>query len=234
MPAVRTRRRTALPVPFGAKDFARACAAGWRDFGLLPGTRLSLVRTGAGRSVLLSAEQQALASVQYSAWSASGTAKALSRDGRTYTLSRVKKAQWPAVAAQTSVAVVKAAGSQAVAARKPWGLRSLADRTGLAVLYTKGRHVNRVAHGYVEFPGQRWLRFPVRGTTRWNAIMTAVDQAGRQVARYRLTADGVFTRRRIEITIHPDQALTDELILTLALTARWISSFFIESEGGGG
>jgi hypothetical protein len=205
-----------------AKEFARACTAAWRDFGLLPGSRVSLVKTGVGRRVLLSAEQHALVSIHFST---------LSRYDRAYSLSRVKKAQWPAVAAQTSVAM--AAGSQAPAARKPWGLKRLADRTGQAVLYTSGRHVNRVASGYVEFPGQRWLRFPVRGTTRSNAIMTAVDQAGRQVARYRLAADGVFTRRAIEITVHPDQALTDELIFALALSARWVSSFF-ESEGGGG
>jgi hypothetical protein len=113
-------------------------------------------------------------------------------------------------------------------------LRSLADRTGLAVLYTAGRHFDRVARGYVEFPGQRWLRFPVRGTARSNAIMTAVDQTGSQVARYRLAAGGVFTRRAIEITVHPDQALTDELILTLSLSARWISTFFERESGGGG
>jgi hypothetical protein len=53
------------------------------------------------------------------------------------------------------------------------------------------------------------------------------DQEGRQVARYMIAG-----RRAIDITVHPDQRLTDELILTLALTARWVSSYF-DSSGGG-
>ena len=86
----------------------------------------------------------------------------------------------------------------------------------------------------MQFAGPRWLRFPVRGTHRSNAIMTAVDQAGRQVARYRIADKGALTGwSAIDITVHPGQQLTDELLLTLALTAPWISSFFA-SEGGGG
>ena len=58
--------------------------------------------------------------------------------------------------------------------------------------------------------------------------MTAVDQAGRQVAKYM-----IGDRRMIHVTVHPDQRLTDELILTLAFTARWVSSYFNSSGGGG-
>jgi len=36
----------------------------------------------------------------------------------------------------------------------------------------------------------------------------------------------IADRHTIDITVHPDQRLTDELILTLALTARWVSSYF--------
>jgi len=55
--------------------------------------------------------------------------------------------------------------------------------------------------------------------------MTGVDQAGQQVAKYRIARKGA-PWRAIDITVHPDQQLTDELVLTLALTAPWISSFF--------
>jgi len=48
--------------------------------------------------------------------------------------------------------------------------------------------------------------------------MTAVDQAGNEVARYWL--DGW----RVQITVH--QELTDELALAIALSAPWLHSCF--------
>lgn len=222
-----------------ARDYARECAEAWRDFGAQPGAQLSLVKTGVARRELRTAGQYALVSVR------TAPARAFDRDGRAYKLSRVKAAQWPAVAAEigderpgSPAHLARAepaprAGREAArrtgpVARKDRSLKSLAGRTGLPVLYTGGRHSDRSAGGYVQFPGRRWLRFPVRGTERSNAIMTAVDQAGRQVARYRIAHRGA-----IEITVHPDQQLTDEVILTLALTARWVGSFFGSPSGGG-
>jgi hypothetical protein len=102
-------------------------------------------------------------------------------------------------------------------------LKQLLDETGTPILYTAGRHGGRHADGYSKFPGQRWLRFPVRGT-----IMTAVDQAGNKVARYRL-----YGGKTTEIIVHPDQRLTDELSLAIAASAPWLSSYF-RAEGGGG
>lgn len=109
-------------------------------------------------------------------------------------------------------------------------MTSLADQAGQPVLYTGSRHLERDPGGWVAFPGQRWLRFPVRGTGRSNAIMTAVDQSGGQVARYRIASPRVLMQwGAIEITVHPDQRLNDELILTLALTAPWVNSYFDSS-----
>jgi hypothetical protein len=263
------RGAAAAPGPardWPARDYERACADAWRDFGLQPGTQLSLVKTGTGRGELRATGQPALVSartgytefistvVAYVVQQAldSPPARTFSRDGRAYGLRGVKAAQWPAVAAQISAELPdspahlprtepasrtgKQTARQDLTARKPGGLYSLADRTGQPVLYTSGQHLRRDPGGVVEFPGQRWLRFPVRGTRRSNAIMTAVDQAGRQVARYRIAAPHALTKwRAIEITVHPEQRLTDELILMLALTAPWISSFFRSpTEGGGG
>jgi DivIVA domain-containing protein len=236
------RHAAAMPLAVraqAAKDYKRECAEAWRDFGVPPGAQLSLVKTGVTRRELRTAERHPLVSVR------TVPARTFDRDGRTYRLSRVKAAQWPAVAGQigderpgspahrapTEPAPQAGKGAVRLASRvvrKDGSLKNLAGRTGLPILYTGGRHIDRLDHGYVQFPGRRWLRFPVRGTQRSNAIMTAVDQAGRQVARYRI-AD----RRTIEITVHPDQQLTDELVLTLAVTARWVSSFF-DSSGGGG
>ena len=227
-----------------ANDTAQEYTDGWRDFGLVPGTRLSLVKTGAARSELRTADQYALVSVR------TAPARTFARDGRIYRQSRVKAAQWPAVAAEigneppgspahlprTEPAPqtgMKAAGRNDPVGKPPWLLASLTDRAGPPILYDGNRHGNRRAGGYVNFAGPRWLRFPVRGGHRSNAIMIAVDQAGQQVARYRIARKGALSAwRAIDITVHPGQQLTDELLLTLALTAPWISSFFV-SEGGG-
>jgi hypothetical protein len=74
--------------------------------------------------------------------------------------------------------------------------------------------------------------------------MTAVDQAGNKAARYRFIdksgrqerfwAWGVRAWSPIEIVVHPDRKLTDELALTLALSADWLESYFNSPSGGGG
>jgi DivIVA domain-containing protein len=222
-----------------AKGYARECAEAYRDFGAQPGTQLGLVRKGVGRWELRTAEQYVLVSAR------TVPSRTFGRDGHTYRLSRVRAAQWPAVAAEIggnrpgspahlprtepdSRTGAEAARSNGAVATKDFTLKSLSDPTGPPVLYTGGGHIDRSPGGYVQFPGRRWLQFPVRGTGRSNAIMTAVDQAGRQVAKYM-----IGDRRMIHITVHPDQRLTHELILTLALTGRWVSSYF-DSSGGGG
>jgi hypothetical protein len=63
--------------------------------------------------------------------------------------------------------------------------------------------------------------------------MTAVDQAGTKVARYRFAPTRTGARMRVEITVHPDQRLTDELTLAIAESAPWLRSYFRESGGGG-
>jgi hypothetical protein len=116
------------------------------------------------------------------------------------------------------------------------------DETGMPVLYTSGWHFNRSAGGRITFPDRRWLRFPVRDTGPANAIMTAVDQSGNKVARYRLTGSSSWAHKvrnaflprldTVEITVHPRQSLTDELVLALAISAIWLNSYF--DSGGGG
>jgi hypothetical protein len=61
--------------------------------------------------------------------------------------------------------------------------------------------------------------------------MTAVDQAGNKIARYRLVRYETDVRRSVEITVHPGQQLTDELALVVTLSALWLHSYF--ASGGG-
>lgn len=68
--------------------------------------------------------------------------------------------------------------------------------------------------------------------------MTAVDQSGNKVARYKTLAKGLDPGRSfglsqaIEITVHPSRKLTDELTLALAISAGWLVSYFDRGQGG--
>jgi hypothetical protein len=104
--------------------------------------------------------------------------------------------------------------------RKPPRVAGLMDEAKSPVLYISGENFARRACFCVTFPDGRWLRFLVRGTNAENAIMTAVDQVGVKVARYRAGDSG------LEITVHPGQQLTDELTLGLAIAQRRLSSYF--------
>src|SRR5262245_15882634 len=124
---------------------------------------------------------------------------------------------------------------------KDFRLRELLDETGMPILYASGRNYDRSALACITFPDQRWLRFPVRGTRQANAIMTAVNQAGNKVARYRVIGmipgpsalhfSGLW--KAIEITVHPGQQLTDELALALTISAPWLCSYFDKPAQGG-
>jgi len=57
--------------------------------------------------------------------------------------------------------------------------------------------------------------------------MTAVDDAGNKVVRYRIIDQGFMLRRNIvEITVHPDWRLTEELALALTISAPRLRSYF--------
>ena len=110
----------------------------------------------------------------------------------------------------------------------------LVDETGIPVLYTSGKNFNHRARASISFPDQRWLRFLVRGTSRADSVMTAVDEAGNKVARYRIIDQGFTLRRNdVEITVHPDWQLTEELMLAITISAPWLHSYFGQPGGGG-
>ena len=226
----------------------------------MPGTQLRWVVTP-GRypyllGELLTAEQQEVASVRTRTFPV--LRATVSTGGRTFTWRRVTGSARPVIAelvrrshldyagrcldADTPDRRKRQAGrpdravrtllipDRAVRARLV-PLRELVDETGTPILYTDGEHFNHTDGASITFPDQRWLEFPVRSTELANAIMTAVDQAGNQVARYRsLPIPGPLG---CEITVHPGQELTTELVLALVISAPWLHSYFTSSGGGG-
>jgi DivIVA domain-containing protein len=226
------RRKPGGPARRIAAPSKQECADAWRDFDRQPGTRLSWVRTGPLRRELRTADQQTMAS------SRDGLSTTLTAGGRTFTMKRVSRSSWPDIATTIgpahSIEAVHMRKRQAdnQTGKRPSSLKQLLDETGIPILYRGGRHFSHAAGGYIKFPGQRWLRFPVRGTGRSNAIMTAVDQAGNKVARYRLIRYR-FRPYETEITVHPDQRLIEELALAIAVSAPWLYSYFSQEYSGG-
>jgi hypothetical protein len=213
-------------------------ADAWRDFGQQPGIRLSWVRTGAMRRELRAADQQTVASFRYGTAAFLGGQPSfrgnhtLGAGGRTFTLQRVTRSAWPGIARTIShdQPCEPAHVLQRQADDRDPFLRQLLPETGIPILYRGGVHHDRHARAYIKYPDQRWLRFPIRGTKRANAIMTAVDQAGNKIARYRFAGP----RKTMEITIHPDLRLTDELTLAIAVSAPWLGDYFKREGGGAG
>jgi len=178
---------------------ASRCADEWREFSEQPGTRLMWVRTGAMRYELRTAKQYPLVIMRR------GLATTLTTGERTFKtkaggrtpvpgISEVINRDRPGYPARTM------RGAKDIG-RPP--LRHILDEAGLPILFSGGRHISRIAGAYIVFPSQRWLRFPVRGARRANVIMTAVDQAGIKVARYRIARNEPSSRKGIQITVRP-------------------------------
>jgi DivIVA domain-containing protein len=226
--------------------YAEECRDAWHDFDKQPGMYLRMGWVGINCRELLTMEAQPIASMQGCmletlGWPAS-TRITINIGEKSFTLkkTRFEKSPSPDIAEMITRSSRDFDGHFAANMRDDLGwrvlnVRELVDETGIPVLYTSGSHWNRSAHAGISFPGQRWLRFPVRGTRRREAIMTAVDEAGNSVVRYRIIPPGFFLRRSIvEITVHPGWPLTDELVLAIAISAPWLNSYFSEPGSGGG
>ncbi len=228
------------------------CMDAWRGFGQVPGTQLRWVWAGATRRELRTAEQHPIASSRYgwsptlflTSWAPDATGTTFSTGERTFAAKRITRSSRPDVAEMIRRSHrigghghFLAAGTPQALERNlglaygPDNLREFRDETGTPVLYTSGIHGNHGAGGCITFPDRRRLRFPVRSTSRGNAVMTAVDQGGNKVARYRVI--GSLRTATVEITVHPDEKLTDELTLALLISAPWLPYDFVDNGGGG-
>lgn len=218
----------------------------WHEFDKQSGTYLRMGWVGMNRRELLTVELQSIAFMRGRTSETVGWPVTqritISIGGKSFTLRKTRFARSPS---QDIAEIITrsardfdghfAANMRGSLDWRVLNVNELVDEAGAPVLYTSGSHYNRSAHASISFPGQRWLRFPVRGIRRLEAIMTAVDEAGNSVARYRIIPPSFFLRRSIvEITVHPGWPLTDELILAIAISAPWLNSYFSEPSGGGG
>ena len=223
------------------KHFSEECASAWRVFGEEPGTRLRWEHVRPGSGELRTAEGQAIACL-----GSRVRVQTVSTGGRSFTLKKIR----PAPSAPPGLAEILARTERdfdghfaknrhgwlllndpLIAPRR--SVRELADEAGTLILYASGRAFAHRAWASITFPDQRWPRCLVRGTYEGNAIMTAVDQAGNTAVRYRRQLiPGTFGRHFVEITVHPDWKLTDELALAIVISAPWLRAYF--QTGGGG
>lgn len=237
--------------PKPGNDFLRReCETAWGDFSQQPGRHLQYTRrVWSGVCELRTAEQQQpIASLKGASLMGGPVRTTVSLGGRTFTnkipkipARRTADAWPPGIADLAAVsswrdcagnfaAETMSSRHQRLEART---VREFTDETGTPIMYSHGSNFSRRAYARITFPDQRWLRFLVRGTSRKNAVMTAVDQAGNKVARYRATRLPP-TGYTVAITVHPDRQLTDELMLAVALSAPWLNSYFAYPSGGGG
>jgi hypothetical protein len=109
--------------------------------------------------------------------------------------------------------------------------RELVDAlTREQVLRIEGINFRRRAHGVVETRSHRYT-FPVQGKRRRFALMTAVDESGRQVAHFRRTkVPGRWGTYRFEVVIAPDQQVTPELACMIKVASYFVWMYF---ESGG-
>jgi hypothetical protein len=225
------------PAPLGHWDRgARAVtgpaggnAGAWLACGELPGSRLRWVRTGILRSELRAEGGQVSASVRGRVpWTSWGQAGVVQVGGRAFTSQRVSRSEWPGTTAAFGVALPAADGPGLVGVDPH--ARVLAEQHELPALCTLGQNFDHSAGACIRLSGGRWFQFPVRGRNRRSAIMTALDQDGNKVALYRLVR---VAPDQVEIAVHPDQQITDELLLVLALSAPWLGTYFKLANQGG-
>jgi hypothetical protein len=107
--------------------------------------------------------------------------------------------------------------------------------SGELVLEVESRNYDSKASGIARSSSHRYT-FPVQHRRRLPksrcAVMSAVDETGRTVALFRRIRIPGQLWRQVEIAVTPGEVLSNELIVLLITTARFLATFF-EHPGGG-
>jgi hypothetical protein len=100
------------------------------------------------------------------------------------------------------------------------------------VSFTGTKNYDREARAVAHMSDGRSLRFPVHGTSKSNAIMTAVDERGQPVFALRQVRGARSQPNCVEIVVEANRHLTPELLLVMATSYYNLYTFF--DRGGGG
>jgi hypothetical protein len=105
------------------------------------------------------------------------------------------------------------------------GWEVLDDTTGRTMCRVSGFACKMRMTTRIELPGGRWLRFAVRGTSSFNDVVTAVNQDGQPVVRYRC-ASRPRNRNNTDIVVSPAWPLTEEHLVAMAISSRYASTWW--------
>jgi len=111
------------------------------------------------------------------------------------------------------------------------------DATGSVVLRVFGRHHAGEAKAEIQLASGTRLRFPMLGGGPKLAVMTAVDQTGKRLLRFRQgkrLSLQTRTAARIEVVVNPAVALITDLVLVIAVASGFILTEHRSKPGGGG
>ncbi len=107
---------------------------------------------------------------------------------------------------------------------------------GLTILsFTGTKNSDLRARAVAHLPNGQSLRFPVQGTSRVNAVMTATDVSGRPVFRIRKVRNNRREqghKKVVEILVEPGIKITPELLLVMAAGYHNLDNFFDRNRGG--
>ena len=99
-----------------------------------------------------------------------------------------------------------------------------------------GQHFDHSDSTKVFLSEDRILTFPVQGEAPWYSEMTAIDGESKTWVRFRRQVTSEKTRNDVEemlILVEPDVTLSTELLLTIALVAGSLNTYFKERTGSG-
>ena len=101
--------------------------------------------------------------------------------------------------------------------------------------YTGVKNFNRRAEAVAHLSNGQSLRFPVQGTSKRNAVMTATDDSGEPVFRLRQvrnTGRGEERQKVVEVVVAPGRQITPDLLLVMATGYHNLANFFDRPGGG--